>query len=109
MKISLEQKLQQMQERFQEVSCLLSEASVISDQEQFKNLSKEVKKGKARHIAGEAYRRLMKGQHKNASYLFIQAINEHIKVIYFLGSIIALLPIPSIVYRKLRYFFKNYF
>lgn len=41
MKISLEQKLQQMQERFQEVSCLLSEASVISDQEQFKNLSKE--------------------------------------------------------------------
>ena len=41
MKISLEHKLQQMQERFQEISRLLSEASVISDQEQFKNLSKE--------------------------------------------------------------------
>ncbi len=41
MKISLEQKLQQMQERFQEVSRLLSEANIISDQEQFKNLSKE--------------------------------------------------------------------
>lgn len=82
---------------------------VVKKFPEFKNLSKEVKKGKARHIAGEAYRRLMKGQHINASYLFIQAINERVKVIYFLGSIIALLPIPSIVYRKLRYFFKNYF
>lgn len=41
MKISLKQKLQQMQERFQEVSQLLAEASVIANQEQFKNLSKE--------------------------------------------------------------------
>lgn len=41
MKISLEHKLQQMQERFQEVGRLLSDASIISDQEQFKNLSKE--------------------------------------------------------------------
>lgn len=41
MKISLEHKLQHMQERFQEISRLLSEASVIADQEQFKNLSKE--------------------------------------------------------------------
>lgn len=41
MKISLEHKLQQMQERFQEVGQLLSDASIISDQEQFKNLSKE--------------------------------------------------------------------
>jgi peptide chain release factor 1 len=41
MKISLELKLQQMAERFQEVSHLLSEASVIADQDQFRNLSKE--------------------------------------------------------------------
>ncbi len=41
MKISLEHKLQHMQERFQEVSRLLSEASVIADQTQFKHLSKE--------------------------------------------------------------------
>jgi len=41
MKKSLELKLQQMLERFQEVSRLLSEASVIADQNQFKNLSKE--------------------------------------------------------------------
>lgn len=41
MKISLEQKLQHMQERFQEVSRLLAEAHIIADQEQFKNLSKE--------------------------------------------------------------------
>lgn len=41
MKKSLELKLQQMLERFQEVSRLLSESSVISDQDQFKALSKE--------------------------------------------------------------------
>lgn len=41
MKKSLEFKLQQMLERFQEVSRLLSEASVIANQEQFKALSKE--------------------------------------------------------------------
>ncbi|MGL5742687.1 MAG: peptide chain release factor 1 [Legionella sp.] len=41
MKKSLELKLQQMLERFQEVGRLLSEASVIADQNQFKNLSKE--------------------------------------------------------------------
>lgn len=41
MKKSLEFKLQQMLERFQEVGRLLSEASVIADQNQFKSLSKE--------------------------------------------------------------------
>lgn len=41
MKKSLELKLQHMLERFQEVGRLLSEASVISNQEQFKALSKE--------------------------------------------------------------------
>ncbi len=41
MKKSLESKLQQMYERFQEVSRLLSEASIIADQDQFKQLSKE--------------------------------------------------------------------
>jgi peptide chain release factor 1 len=41
MKKSLELKLQQMLERFQEVSRLLSEASIIEDQNQFKALSKE--------------------------------------------------------------------
>lgn len=41
MKISLELKLQQMAERFQEVGHLLSEASIIADQDQFRNLSKE--------------------------------------------------------------------
>lgn len=41
MKKSLELKLEQMLERFQEISRLLSEASVIADQNQFKNLSKE--------------------------------------------------------------------
>jgi peptide chain release factor 1 len=41
MKKSLELKLQQMLERFQEVSRLLSEASIITDQDQFKALSKE--------------------------------------------------------------------
>lgn len=41
MKKSLESRLEQMHERFQEVSRLLSEASVITDQNQFKNLSKE--------------------------------------------------------------------
>lgn len=41
MKKSLELKLQQMLERYQEVGRLLSEASVIADQNQFKSLSKE--------------------------------------------------------------------
>ena len=41
MKKSLELKLQQMLERFQEVGRLLSESSVISDQDQFRSLSKE--------------------------------------------------------------------
>jgi peptide chain release factor 1 len=41
MKNSLELKLQQMLERFQEVGQLLSEASIIADHEQFKTLSKE--------------------------------------------------------------------
>ncbi|MBA2648219.1 MAG: peptide chain release factor 1 [Legionella sp.] len=41
MKKSLELKLQQMLERFQEISRLLSEASIIADQNQFKSLSKE--------------------------------------------------------------------
>lgn len=41
MKKSLELKLQQMLERFQEVGQLLSEASIIADQNQFKALSKE--------------------------------------------------------------------
>lgn len=41
MKKSLELKLEQMLERFEEVGRLLSEASVIADQNQFKNLSKE--------------------------------------------------------------------
>ena len=41
MKKSLELKLEQMLERFQEIARLLSEASVISDQNQFKALSKE--------------------------------------------------------------------
>ncbi|KTD21518.1 peptide chain release factor [Legionella lansingensis] len=41
MKKSIELKLEQMLERFQEVGRLLSEASVIADQNQFKQLSKE--------------------------------------------------------------------
>lgn len=41
MKKSLELKLQQLFERFEEVGRLLSEASVIADQNQFKALSKE--------------------------------------------------------------------
>jgi peptide chain release factor 1 len=41
MKKSLEFKLEQLLERFQEVGRLLSEASVISNQNQFKSLSKE--------------------------------------------------------------------
>lgn len=41
MKKSLELKLQHMLERYQEVSRLLSESSVIEDQEQFRSLSKE--------------------------------------------------------------------
>lgn len=41
MKKSLELKLEQMLERFQEIGRLLSEASVIADQNQFKALSKE--------------------------------------------------------------------
>ncbi len=41
MKKSLESKLEQMLERFQEISRLLSEPSVIADQDKFKNLSKE--------------------------------------------------------------------
>ncbi len=41
MKKSLELKLEQMLERFQEVGRLLSEASVIADQNQFRALSKE--------------------------------------------------------------------
>lgn len=41
MKKSLEHKLQQLLERFQEVGQLLSDASVIADQNQFKALSKE--------------------------------------------------------------------
>lgn len=41
MKKSLESKLEQMLERFQEVGRLLSEASIIADQNKFKNLSKE--------------------------------------------------------------------
>ncbi len=41
MKKSLELKLEQMLERFQEVGQLLSEASVIASQNQFKELSKE--------------------------------------------------------------------
>jgi peptide chain release factor 1 len=41
MKKSLEVKLEQMFERFQEVSRLLSEPGIIADQNQFKNLSKE--------------------------------------------------------------------
>ncbi|HAT9525247.1 TPA: peptide chain release factor 1 [Legionella pneumophila] len=41
MKKSLELKLQQMLERYEEVSRLLSEASIIADQNQFKSLSKE--------------------------------------------------------------------
>lgn len=41
MKKSLELKLEQLLERFQEISQLLSEGSVIADQHQFKSLSKE--------------------------------------------------------------------
>lgn len=41
MKKSLEAKLQQLLERHQEVSRLLSEGSIISDQNQFRSLSKE--------------------------------------------------------------------
>jgi peptide chain release factor 1 len=41
MKKSLESKLEQMLERFQEIARLLSEASIINNQQQFKNLSKE--------------------------------------------------------------------
>ncbi|HAT2047064.1 TPA: peptide chain release factor 1 [Legionella pneumophila] len=41
MKKSLELKLQQMLERYEEVGRLLSEASIIADQNQFKSLSKE--------------------------------------------------------------------
>ena len=41
MKTSLKLKLEQMLERFQEISRLLSEANIIADQNQFKALSKE--------------------------------------------------------------------
>jgi len=41
MKTSLENKLEQMLERFQEINRLLSEASIIADQKQYKTLSKE--------------------------------------------------------------------
>lgn len=41
MKKSIEEKLQQMKERFEEVSRMLADPSIIAAQEQFKNLSKE--------------------------------------------------------------------
>ena len=41
MKPSLQAKLEQMLERFQEVERLLSEPSIISSQQKFKELSKE--------------------------------------------------------------------
>lgn len=41
MKKSLESKLEQLLERFQEISRLLSDASIIADHDKFKNLSKE--------------------------------------------------------------------
>jgi peptide chain release factor 1 len=71
MKKSLEFKLQQMLERYQEVGRLLSEASVIADQNQFKTLSKEYA-----HLEpiASCYETYMKAQDNLSS---LQEMSEH--------------------------------
>ena len=55
MKKSLELKLEHMIERFQEVSRLLSESEIISDQNQFRTLSKFGKLSKKNCITSSLF------------------------------------------------------
>ena len=63
MKHSLEMKLEQLYERFQEVSRLLSEPSIIADQNQFRDLSKEYAQLESLATQYQAYHKSKENYH----------------------------------------------
>lgn len=68
MKNSLQLKVEQMYERFQEIGQLLSEASVVADQDQFKAYSKEYAQLQPIASCYERY------QHARANYTALEAL-----------------------------------
>ncbi|KTC74297.1 peptide chain release factor 1 [Legionella birminghamensis] len=105
MKKSLESKLQQLLERFQEVGRLLSEASVISDQNQFKNLSKEYAQLEPVATCYETYQKaqenllaleeMAKGEDKDLAAMAAEEINAEKQQIEELDAQLQIYLIPK--------------
>jgi glycosyltransferase involved in cell wall biosynthesis len=71
------------------------------------NVHKAVNIGKARHIAGEAYRQLIKGNSFMTRKLLTQALKNDLRMIYLFGIFVSYIPLPSNFYSRLRFFFKK--
>jgi glycosyltransferase involved in cell wall biosynthesis len=81
-------------------------AEKLSD---IKDLSFSIKKGKARYLAGEAFRQLMSGNRKLANQLLVKANKQKFNIVYFIGLLLTKIPISKNCYSKTRYFFKRLF
>ncbi len=74
-----------------------------------KDLSFSIKKGKARYLAGEAFRQLMSGNRILANELLTRANTQQPSMTYKTGIVYTKLPIPKEWHSKYRYFFKKIF
>jgi glycosyltransferase involved in cell wall biosynthesis len=71
------------------------------------NVHKAVNIGKARYIAGEAYRQLTKGNSFLTRKLLTQALKNDRRLIYLFGIFVSFIPLPNNFYSRLRFFFKK--
>jgi glycosyltransferase involved in cell wall biosynthesis len=72
-------------------------------------LDLSIKKGKARYLAGEAFRQLMSGNRNIAHQLLLRANHYNTRPLYLLAIVFSKIPIPKSYYEKIRYFLKSFF
>lgn len=86
---------------------LLSLDMAASKLKYIPNIHKTVNIGKARYIAGEAYRQLVKGNCFLTRKLLKQAFKNDRRMIYLFGIFVSFIPLPNNFYSRLRFFFKK--
>jgi glycosyltransferase involved in cell wall biosynthesis len=72
-------------------------------------IDEAIRDGKARYLAGEAFRQLTSGNRENARSLFQMANKEVLSLIYLGGLISTYCPIPPTVFKKVKYLLKRYY
>ena len=66
-----------------------------------------VKISKGRHLAGEAYRQFSSGNPRAARKFLVDAIIQNVRIIYIIGIFLTFIPIPSSLFKRMRFFFKR--